>query len=149
MTLDTLSIFLYSWIFKINSKFYLFQKKKQLDLISNSSGTSIFDTFLVCVWDYWLLLSVDEKLFFPGAGESGKSTIFKQVGWFFVIAVISWITSNLPWNTISLRMLQIRLLFQTGFDEKELRSYSSVIHANIFQTIKVCNSEKGVFVVSL
>jgi len=44
-----------------------------------------------------------------GAGESGKSTIFKQ----------------------------IKLLFQTGFDETELRSYTSVIHANVYQTIKI------------
>ncbi|KAF9615064.1 hypothetical protein IFM89_021635 [Coptis chinensis] len=61
------------------------------------------------------------KLLFPiivgkGAGESGKSTIFKQ----------------------------IKLLFQTGFDEVELNSYVSVIHANVYQTIKVCNNRKGV-----
>ncbi|CAL9090392.1 guanine nucleotide-binding protein alpha-2 subunit [Musa acuminata AAA Group] len=49
------------------------------------------------------------KLLLLGAGESGKSTIFKQ----------------------------IRLLFQTGFDEAELRSYTSVIHANVYQTIKI------------
>ncbi|KAH7673299.1 Small GTPase superfamily ARF/SAR type protein [Dioscorea alata] len=49
------------------------------------------------------------KLLLLGAGESGKSTIFKQ----------------------------IKLLFQTGFSEAELRSYTSVIHANVFQTIKV------------
>ncbi|KAJ0967653.1 hypothetical protein J5N97_024570 [Dioscorea zingiberensis] len=49
------------------------------------------------------------KLLLLGAGESGKSTIFKQ----------------------------IKLLFQTGFDEAELRSYTSVIHANVYQTIKV------------
>ncbi|XVE53828.1 hypothetical protein DITRI_Ditri03aG0033300 [Diplodiscus trichospermus] len=47
--------------------------------------------------------------YFQGAGESGKSTIFKQ----------------------------IKLLFQTGFDEAELKSYISVIHANIYQTIKI------------
>ncbi|XP_068661739.1 guanine nucleotide-binding protein alpha-1 subunit isoform X2 [Aristolochia californica] len=50
-----------------------------------------------------------QKLLLLGAGESGKSTIFKQ----------------------------IKLLFQTGFDEAELRSYTSVVHANVFQTIKV------------
>ncbi|XP_022754712.1 guanine nucleotide-binding protein alpha-1 subunit-like isoform X1 [Durio zibethinus] len=50
-----------------------------------------------------------QKLLLLGAGESGKSTIFKQ----------------------------IKLLFQTGFDEAELKSYISVIHANIYQTIKV------------
>ncbi|GAU26687.1 hypothetical protein TSUD_314640, partial [Trifolium subterraneum] len=32
---------------------------------------------------------------------------------------------------------QIKLLFQTGFDETELRSYTSVIFANVYQTIKV------------
>lgn len=47
-----------------------------------------------------------------GAGDSGKSTIFKQ----------------------------IKLLFQSGFDERELQSYTSVIHANVYQTIKVCNT---------
>ncbi|XP_024033380.1 guanine nucleotide-binding protein alpha-1 subunit isoform X1 [Citrus clementina] len=50
-----------------------------------------------------------QKLLLLGAGESGKSTIFKQ----------------------------IKLLFQTGFDEAELKSYISVIHANVYQTIKV------------
>ncbi|KAL8189459.1 hypothetical protein R6Q57_029025 [Mikania cordata] len=50
-----------------------------------------------------------QKLLLLGAGESGKSTIFKQ----------------------------IKLLFQTGFDERELQSYISVIHANVYQTIKV------------
>ncbi|VVA11707.1 PREDICTED: guanine nucleotide-binding [Prunus dulcis] len=50
-----------------------------------------------------------QKLLLLGAGESGKSTIFKQ----------------------------IKLLFQTGFDEAELQSYISVIHANVYQTIKI------------
>jgi len=36
--------------------------------------------------------------------------------------------------------VQIKLLFQTGFDEAELRSYISVIHANVYQTIKVRNN---------
>lgn len=49
------------------------------------------------------------KLLLLGAGESGKSTIFKQ----------------------------IKLLFQTGFDEAELKSYITVIHANVYQTIKL------------
>lgn len=49
------------------------------------------------------------KLLLLGSGESGKSTIFKQ----------------------------IKLLFQTGFDEAELRRYTSVIHANVYQTIKI------------
>lgn len=50
-----------------------------------------------------------QKLLLLGAGESGKSTIFKQ----------------------------IKLLFQTGFDEEELKSYIPVIHANVYQTIKL------------
>lgn len=49
------------------------------------------------------------KLLLLGAGESGKSTIFKQ----------------------------IKLLFQTGFDDAELKSYIPVIHANVYQTIKL------------
>ncbi|KAJ3673653.1 hypothetical protein LUZ60_005645 [Juncus effusus] len=49
------------------------------------------------------------RLLLLGAGESGKSTIFKQ----------------------------IKLLFHTGFNEAELRSYTSVIHANVYQTIKI------------
>ncbi|KAK1414125.1 hypothetical protein QVD17_29866 [Tagetes erecta] len=49
-----------------------------------------------------------QKLLLLGAGEPGKSTIFKQ----------------------------IKLLFQTGFDERELQSYTPVIHANVYQTIK-------------
>ncbi|XP_010273838.1 PREDICTED: guanine nucleotide-binding protein alpha-1 subunit-like isoform X2 [Nelumbo nucifera] len=50
-----------------------------------------------------------QKLLLLGAGESGKSTIFKQ----------------------------IKLLFQTGFDEGELKSYISVVDANVYQTIKM------------
>ncbi|XP_048332483.1 guanine nucleotide-binding protein alpha-1 subunit isoform X1 [Ziziphus jujuba] len=50
-----------------------------------------------------------QKLLLLGAGESGKSTIFKQ----------------------------IKLLFQTGFDEAELKGYIPVIHANVYQTIKL------------
>ncbi|XP_057957764.1 guanine nucleotide-binding protein alpha-1 subunit [Malania oleifera] len=50
-----------------------------------------------------------QKLLLLGAGESGKSTIFKQ----------------------------IKLLFQTGFDDAELKSYISVVHANVYQTIKI------------
>lgn len=49
------------------------------------------------------------KLLLLGAGESGKSTIFKQ----------------------------IKLLFHSGFDEIELKSYTPVIYANVYQTIKV------------
>ncbi|KAI8534964.1 hypothetical protein RHMOL_Rhmol10G0138100 [Rhododendron molle] len=54
------------------------------------------------------------KLLLLGAGESGKSTIFKQA-----------------------RQILIKLLFQTGFDEAELKSYITVIHANVYQTIKL------------
>ncbi|XP_050219532.1 guanine nucleotide-binding protein alpha-1 subunit [Mercurialis annua] len=50
-----------------------------------------------------------QKLLLLGAGDSGKSTIFKQ----------------------------IKLLFQSGFDESELKSYTSVVHANVYQTIKI------------
>ncbi|XP_047250171.1 guanine nucleotide-binding protein alpha-1 subunit isoform X4 [Capsicum annuum] len=50
-----------------------------------------------------------QKLLLLGAGDSGKSTIFKQ----------------------------IKLLFQTGFDEEELKNYIPVIHANVYQTIKI------------
>ncbi|XP_060208608.1 guanine nucleotide-binding protein alpha-1 subunit [Lycium barbarum] len=50
-----------------------------------------------------------QKLLLLGAGDSGKSTIFKQ----------------------------IKLLFQTGFDEAELKNYIPVIHANVYQTIKI------------
>uniref|UniRef100_A0A7N0U6U7 Guanine nucleotide-binding protein alpha subunit n=1 Tax=Kalanchoe fedtschenkoi TaxID=63787 RepID=A0A7N0U6U7_KALFE len=50
-----------------------------------------------------------QKILLLGIGESGKSTIFKQ----------------------------IKLLFQTGFDEVELKSYIPVIHANVYQTIKM------------
>ncbi|KAH9321129.1 hypothetical protein KI387_015768, partial [Taxus chinensis] len=50
-----------------------------------------------------------QKILLLGAGESGKSTIFKQ----------------------------IRVLFQTGFGEAERRNYTSVIHANVYQSIKI------------
>eukprot|EP01018_Ginkgo_biloba_P007651 Gb_11945 [translate_table: standard] len=50
-----------------------------------------------------------QKLLLLGAGESGKSTIFKQ----------------------------IRVLFQTGFDEEERMNYLQVIHANVYQSIKI------------
>ncbi|CAH9072162.1 unnamed protein product [Cuscuta epithymum] len=50
-----------------------------------------------------------QKLLLLGTGDSGKSTIFKQ----------------------------IKLLFQTGFDDAELKSYIPIIHANVYQTIKI------------
>lgn len=49
------------------------------------------------------------KLLLLGAGESGKSTIFKQ----------------------------IKVLFQTGFDDVELKNYTPVVHANVYQAIKI------------
>lgn len=49
-----------------------------------------------------------QKLLLLGAGESGKSTIFKQ----------------------------IKVLFETGFDETARKRYTSVIHANVYQSIK-------------
>lgn len=49
-----------------------------------------------------------QKLLLLGAGESGKSTIFKQ----------------------------IKVLFQTGFSELEQSTYVHVIHANVFQSIR-------------
>lgn len=45
--------------------------------------------------------------------------------------------------------MQIKLLFQTGFDETELKSYIPVIHANVYQTIKVRILGNGVLVISL
>lgn len=50
---------------------------------------------------------------------------------------------------IPFESMQIKLLFQTGFDEAELKGYISVIHANVYQTIKVRNTWKGVLVISL
>lgn len=48
---------------------------------------------------------------------------------------------------IYLDVMQIKLLFQSGFDEAELKGYTPVIHANVYQTIKVW-IWKGVLVVS-
>jgi chloramphenicol 3-O-phosphotransferase len=55
-----------------------------------------------------------QKLLLLGAGESGKSTIFKQ----------------------------IKVLFQTGFDDSEKKNYTSVVHANAYQSIKVRSSNQ-------
>lgn len=63
---------------------------------------------------------------------------------FFYLVLIKFALTFLPVANV-----QIKLLFQTGFDEAELRSYTSVIHANVYQTIKVRNTEKGVLVYSL
>lgn len=49
-----------------------------------------------------------QKLLLLGAGESGKSTIFKQ----------------------------IKVLYQTGFDDAERRSYRPVIHANVCEAVR-------------
>lgn len=86
-----------------------------------------------------------------GAGESGKSTIFKQVKapyfhvrhilqFFLFFSFFPHITNDAKNWWIKFSCTQIKLLFQTGFDEAELKSYISVIHANVYQTIKVCNS---------
>lgn len=48
-----------------------------------------------------------------------------------------------------LKFMQIKLLFQTGFDDGELKSYIPVIHANVYQTIKVCSPSKAVLFISL
>ena len=45
-------------------------------------------------------------------------------------------------------LLQIKLLFQTGFNEAELKSYITVIHANVYQIIKVCDTCKLVLIIS-
>ncbi|KAI4967754.1 hypothetical protein ZWY2020_015120 [Hordeum vulgare] len=34
-------------------------------------------------------------------------------------------------------MILIKLLFRTGFDEAELKGYTPVIHANVYETIKI------------
>lgn len=44
--------------------------------------------------------------------------------------------------------VQIKLLFQTGFNEAELKSYITVIHANVYQIIKVSNTCKIVSVIT-
>ncbi|KAG6389326.1 hypothetical protein SASPL_150794 [Salvia splendens] len=62
-----------------------------------------------------------QKLLLLGAGDSGKSTIFKQINQ----------KDNHP------NALQIKLLFQSGFDEAELKGYTPAIHANVYHTIKI------------
>eukprot|EP00249_Psilotum_nudum_P024797 c29296_g1_i2 orf=329-1480(+) len=57
------------------------------------------------------------KLLLLGAGESGKSTIFKQ----------------------------LKVLFQTGFDDMERRSYIPAIHANVYQSIKILHDASKEF----
>eukprot|EP00249_Psilotum_nudum_P024803 c29296_g1_i8 orf=1133-2269(+) len=58
-----------------------------------------------------------QKLLLLGAGESGKSTIFKQ----------------------------IKVLFQTGFDDMERRNYIPAIHANVYQSIKILHDASKEF----
>ena len=74
-----------------------------------------------------------------GAGESGKSTIFKQVRKCIVVHVLAFYILARLLIFIYFCNMQIKLLFQTGFDEAELKSYLPVIHANVYQTIKVRN----------
>ena len=77
-----------------------------------------------------------------GAGESGKSTIFKQASPFILYRRNPQgrnEVGSLTFLELLLHFFQIKLLFQTGFDETELKSYIPVIHANVYQTIKVCN----------
>lgn len=106
--------------------------------------SSIFSLTMRISWDFANCL---------GAGESGKSTIFKQASSLILycynllgqseVGLLTFLTFLLYF------FLQIKLLFQTGFDEAELKSYIPVIHANVYQTIKVCNVWKGVLVISL
>jgi hypothetical protein len=37
---------------------------------------------------------------------------------------------------------QIKVLFQTGFDDSEKKNYTSVVHANAYQSIKVRSSNQ-------
>ncbi|KAH9606087.1 hypothetical protein KSS87_001448 [Heliosperma pusillum] len=73
-----------------------------------------------------------------GSGESGKSTIFKQASEHFNASVQTDYCFHMTLKSYCSRfVMQIKLLFQMGFDEAELKSYTSVIHANVFQTIKL------------
>lgn len=86
-------------------------------------------------------------LLFQGAGDSGKSTIFKQVRDLMINLSRFHYSLNVHDNVFLLTpvssiyfAMQIKLLFQTGFDEAELKNYIPVIHANVYQTIKVRNT---------
>jgi hypothetical protein len=83
-----------------------------------------------------------------GAGDSGKSTIFKQVGRnSLLFQVWTCVCQHCCFLSLCMFWMQIKLLFQSGFDEAELKSYISVIHANVYQTIKVCKTWNGVLVI--
>ena len=98
---------------------------------------------IIIIFFVYLLKSTCQCLCCLGAGESGKSTIFKQArncivlnnffGWYMIARLLTFVY-------LFVYNMQIKLLFQTGFDEAELKSYIPVIHANVYQTIKVRNT---------
>ena len=100
---------------------------------------SLFFLFFLMMWSIFR----DQ-----GAGDSGKSTIFKQVGRnSLLFQVWTCVCQHCCFLSLCMFWMQIKLLFQSGFDEAELKSYISVIHANVYQTIKVCKTWNGVLVI--